>query len=106
MPWLVWRAAKANWEEYLAVREESKEHGIVWADPGNAYRDHIAQHRTTEKQRVIANATEQGIDKADAYVSALEENMRWWNAWVAENGTDEGAYVAALKERVYDKVEF
>lgn len=105
MPGLVSRVVHAYVDEGNDAIEAAKSgNGVVLTKPGADLLAKLKEHRAGEKERVIAKATEDGVDDADELIGKFLNLIKKWEGIVAEIGDDPAAYEKALWDNIYSKL--
>jgi TRAP-type transport system periplasmic protein len=101
--------ARINVEGYAAsddkARAEASNHDITINSGSDEFKELLAQHIKNDLALVADLAKERNVENPQRIIDAYMENLNEWEAHMAEVGPTVEAFAAALRDRVYSKVD-
>lgn len=101
---IVRRSVEAYMVEDKEVKAEATSKGIKITPPAADLAGKLEDYRKGEIDRVLAQAGERHIDKADATVALFLQLVQKWQGIVDQTGDDYDAYQAALEREIFSKL--
>ena len=100
------RYTNVNQERGAAFTSQLKEEGINFWKPTPDIVDALASYRDAEKRAVAADMRKRGVKEPERLIAQHLATLKKWEAIIDRIGDDEKAYVDALNEHIYSKVNF